>query len=161
MCVVGGIKQIEIELSVWPLPTLTCALSASPCLWSDEAESTSGRCVSKCQSLRPPKTPAAALPAGVAGRGRREQGEQLPLLVAFLFFTQLPRLIPDQFKFATSVLLSGASRLLLLDMGVTRYLTLSLPLLSHIPPQSSHLAEPLWTDFGIKSGISVREIISS
>ena len=28
-------------------------------------------------------------------------------------------------------------------------------------PQSSQLAEPLWTDPGIKSGISVRELIST
>ena len=28
-------------------------------------------------------------------------------------------------------------------------------------PQSSQLAEPLWTDPGLKSGISVRELISS
>ena len=28
-------------------------------------------------------------------------------------------------------------------------------------PQSSHLAEPLWNDPGIKSGISVRELIST
>ena len=30
----------------------------------------------------------------------------------------------------------------------------------NIRPQSSQLAEPLWTDFGIKSGISPRELIS-
>ena len=30
-----------------------------------------------------------------------------------------------------------------------------------IPPQSSWLAEPLWTDPGIKSGISVPELIST
>ena len=29
----------------------------------------------------------------------------------------------------------------------------------HIRPQSSQLAEPLWTDPGVKSGISVRELI--
>ena len=28
-------------------------------------------------------------------------------------------------------------------------------------PQSSQLAEPLWTDPGLKSGISVRELIST
>ena len=28
-------------------------------------------------------------------------------------------------------------------------------------PQSSQLAEPLWTDHGLKSGISVRELIST
>ena len=28
-------------------------------------------------------------------------------------------------------------------------------------PQSSQLAEPLWTDPGLNSGISVRELISS
>ena len=28
-------------------------------------------------------------------------------------------------------------------------------------PQSFQLAEPLWTDLGIKSGISVRELIST
>ena len=28
-------------------------------------------------------------------------------------------------------------------------------------PQSSQLAEPLWTDPGVKSGISVRELIST
>ena len=28
-------------------------------------------------------------------------------------------------------------------------------------PQSSQLAEPLWTDFGLKSGISVRELTST
>ena len=28
-------------------------------------------------------------------------------------------------------------------------------------PQSSQLAEPLWTDSGLKSGISVRELIST
>ena len=31
----------------------------------------------------------------------------------------------------------------------------------NIRPQSSQLAEPLWTDLGIKSGISVRELIST
>ena len=31
----------------------------------------------------------------------------------------------------------------------------------NIRPQSSQLAEPLWTDSGIKSGISVRELIST
>ena len=31
----------------------------------------------------------------------------------------------------------------------------------NIRPQSSQLAEPLWTDPGIKSGISVRELIST
>ena len=31
----------------------------------------------------------------------------------------------------------------------------------NIRPQSSKLAEPLWTDPGIKSGISVRELIST
>ena len=30
-----------------------------------------------------------------------------------------------------------------------------------IRPQSSQLAEPLWTDSGIKSGISVRELITT
>ena len=28
-------------------------------------------------------------------------------------------------------------------------------------PESSQLAEPLWTDPGVKSGVSVRELISS
>ena len=28
-------------------------------------------------------------------------------------------------------------------------------------PQSSQLAEPLWTDPGLKSGISVRELVST
>ena len=31
----------------------------------------------------------------------------------------------------------------------------------NIRPQSSQLAEPLWTDPGIKSGTSVRELIST
>ena len=31
----------------------------------------------------------------------------------------------------------------------------------HIQPQSSQLTEPLWTDPGIKSGISVHELIST
>ena len=31
----------------------------------------------------------------------------------------------------------------------------------NIRPQSSHLAEPLWTDPGIKSGNGVRELIST
>ena len=31
----------------------------------------------------------------------------------------------------------------------------------NIQPQSSQAAEPLWTDPGIKSGISVRELIST
>ena len=31
----------------------------------------------------------------------------------------------------------------------------------NIRPQSSQLAEPLWTDPGIKSGIGVRELIST
>ena len=30
-----------------------------------------------------------------------------------------------------------------------------------VRPQSSQLAEPLWTDSGIKSGIGVRELIST
>ena len=34
-------------------------------------------------------------------------------------------------------------------------------LLGNIRPQSSQLAEPLWTDPGIKSGISAREPIST
>ena len=33
-------------------------------------------------------------------------------------------------------------------------------LLGNIGPQSSQLAEPLWTDPGINSGISLRELIS-
>ena len=28
-------------------------------------------------------------------------------------------------------------------------------------PQSSHLAEPLWTDHGLKSGISLPELVST
>ena len=31
----------------------------------------------------------------------------------------------------------------------------------HSGPQSSQLAEPLWTDPGLKSGVSVRELIST
>ena len=38
---------------------------------------------------------------------------------------------------------------------------LSLNAPGNIPPQSSQLAEPLWTDPGIKSDISVRELIST
>ena len=38
---------------------------------------------------------------------------------------------------------------------------LTLNLLGNIRPQSSQLAEPLWADPGIKSGISVRELSSS
>ena len=31
----------------------------------------------------------------------------------------------------------------------------------NIRPQSSQLAEPLWTDHGVKSGMSARELIST
>ena len=33
--------------------------------------------------------------------------------------------------------------------------------LGNTRPQSSQLAEPLWTDTGLKCGISVRELIST
>ena len=39
--------------------------------------------------------------------------------------------------------------------------TLTLNLSGNIRPQSSQLAEPLWIDPGVKSGISVRELIST
>ena len=39
--------------------------------------------------------------------------------------------------------------------------TLTLNLSGNIRPQSSQLTEPLWTGPGLKSGISVRELIST
>ena len=38
-------------------------------------------------------------------------------------------------------------------------LTLNLP--GNIQPQSSQLAKPVWTDLGLKSGISAHELIST
>ena len=50
--------------------------------------------------------------------------------------------------------------MLLSRHSVGTYLEMSSPHLSgNIWPQSSQLAEPLWTDLSLKSGISVRKLI--
>ena len=47
------------------------------------------------------------------------------------------------------------------NMGTYQGLELTGNTSGNTRPQSSQLAEPLWTDPGIKNGISVREQISS
>ena len=47
------------------------------------------------------------------------------------------------------------------SVGTYPYNELTRNLSGNIRPQSSQLAEPLWTDSGLKSGISVREGIST
>ena len=48
-----------------------------------------------------------------------------------------------------------------LSVGTYPESELTRNLSGNICPQSSQIAEPLWTDSGIKSGFSVRELIST
>ena len=47
------------------------------------------------------------------------------------------------------------------SVGILSGHELTRNLSGNIRPQSSQRAEPLWTDPGIKSGISVRELVST